>query len=124
MNNNRSLGWTPLLQSDAPAACSLVAALFTSYDRADERLLVESLLPELLKLNHEPDGDAAERSYFLLELDDRLKGLHDRIVVVSSTLRESSNDEETPDCRQDQQSGATRQTLVAPLGTPGWQSIP
>jgi len=96
MNNNRSLGWTPLLQSDAPAACSLVAALFTSYDRADERLLVESLLPELLKLNHEPDGDAAERSYFLLELDDRLKGLHDRIVVVSSTLRESSNDEETP----------------------------
>jgi len=36
-------------------------------------------------------------SYFLLELDDRLKKLHDRIVVVSSTLREEASDEETSD---------------------------
>lgn len=94
MSSGESLGWESLLQSGAPEGCTLQAALFTTYDRADERLLVENLLPVLLKLNHEPDGEGVERSCFLLELDDRLKKLHGRIVVVSSILREESSVED------------------------------
>jgi Tyrosyl-DNA phosphodiesterase len=85
-------GWQALLHTDAPSACKLKAALFTTYDRADERLLVEHLLPLFLKLGHEPDGEGAERQYFLLELDRRLKQLHDHLVVVSSTAREEPGD--------------------------------
>lgn len=95
MSSGKTLSWEPLLNSVAPVGCGLEAALFTTYDHADERLLVENLLPELLQLNHEAGGETAERKYFLLELNDRLKQLHDRIVVVSSTLREESSTEET-----------------------------
>lgn len=93
-NSSGKLGWESLLHSDAPAGCALLAALFTTYDRADERLLVENLLPMLLNLDHEPTGEGAERIYFLTELDHRLKILHDRIVVVSSNLREETVGEE------------------------------
>lgn len=37
--------WESLLRTDAPAGSVLKAALFTTYDRADERLLAEHLLP-------------------------------------------------------------------------------
>jgi hypothetical protein len=83
-----------LLDTDAPPECSLKPALFTTYDRADERLFVEHLLPLLFKLSREPDGEGAERQYFLLELDQRLKQLHGRIVVVSSTARDEAGDSE------------------------------
>ena len=85
-------GWESLLATDAPPGCSLRTALFTTYDRPDERLLVEHLLPVLLRLGHEPDGEGAERQYFLLELDRRLKQLHGRLAVVSSTTREEPAD--------------------------------
>lgn len=94
MTNSGKWGWGSLLHSDAPAGCSLHAALFTTYDRTDERFLAENLLPLLLKLDHEPSGENKERGYFLLELDARLKKLHGRIVVVSSTLREEASGEE------------------------------
>lgn len=94
MTSSGNWGWESLLHSDAPAGCALLAALFTTYDRADERLLAENLLPMLLKLDHEPAGEGAERSYFLTELDHHLKILHDRIVVVSSNLREETGGEE------------------------------
>jgi hypothetical protein len=86
--NSAVFGWESLLDTDAAVGCFLKAALFTTYDRADERLIVEHLLPVLLKLNREPEGEGAERQYFLLELDGRLKELHDRILVISSTTRE------------------------------------
>jgi hypothetical protein len=86
--------WQSLLHTDAPPACPLKAALFTTYDRADECLLAEHLLPLLLKLSREPDGEGTERQYFLLELDQRLKHLHDRLIVVSSTSREEPADAE------------------------------
>lgn len=86
--------WESLLRTDAPAGSVLKAALFTTYDRADERLLAEHLLPLLLKLTREPDGEGSERQFFLLELDQRLKRLHDKVVVVSSTLREEPLDDE------------------------------
>jgi hypothetical protein len=92
--SSAEFGWQSLLHTDAPSACSLQAALFTTYDRADDRLLAEHLLPLLLKLSREPDGEGAERQYFLLELDRRLKQLHDRLVVVSSTAREEPGDAE------------------------------
>lgn len=90
--SNAEFGWQSLLHTDVPPACPLQAALFTTYDRADERLLAEHLLPLLLRLSREPDGEGAERQYFLLELDRRLKQLHDRLVVVSSTAREEPGD--------------------------------
>ena len=90
--NSVEFGWESLLHTDAPAGCPLKAAFFTTYDRADERLLAEHVLPLLLKLNREPDGEGAQRQYFLLELDYRLKQLHDKIVVVSSMTREEPPD--------------------------------
>src|SRR5438067_5113524 len=95
--SSSAFGWQSLLHTDAPPACSLKSALFTTYDRADERLLAEHLLPLLLKLSREPDGEGAERQYFLLELDRRLKQLHDHLFVVSSTAREEPGDAEQSD---------------------------
>ncbi len=92
--SSSEFGWQSLLHTDAPPGCPLKAALFTTYDRADEPLLAEHLLPLLLKLGHEPDSEGAERLYFLLELDQRLKRLHDHIFVVSSTAREEPADTE------------------------------
>lgn len=94
------IGWESLLDTDAPKGCSLKAALFTTYDRPDERLLVEHLLPAFLKLSREPDGEGSERQYFLLELDQRLKQLHGNLVVVSSAAREE------PAATQDNGSGS------------------
>lgn len=91
---NAEFGWQSLLHTDVPPACPLQAALFTTYDHADERLLAEHLLPLFLKVSREPDGEGAERQYFLLELDRRLKQLYDRLVVVSSTAREEPGDTE------------------------------
>lgn len=93
--SNTEFAWELLLHTDAPAGCVLKAALFTTYDRPDERLLVEHLLPLLLKLSREPDGAGVERQFFLLELDRRLKQLHDKIVVISSTVREEAVDADT-----------------------------
>lgn len=92
--SNAEFGWESLLHTDAPVGCSLKAALFTTYDRADERLLAEHLLPILLKLGHEPADNGAEQKYFLLELDERLKQLHDKLVVVTSTMRDEPADSE------------------------------
>ena len=59
--SNSKFGWESLLHTDAPSACPLKAALFTTYDRADERLLAEHVLPMLLKLSGEPGGEGTER---------------------------------------------------------------
>ncbi len=92
-----AIGWEPLLMTDAPPECTLVRALFTTYDRADERLLVEHALPLFLKLDHEPGGEGAERQYFLIELDRRLRQMHDRIVVISSNARDEPAPQEVAD---------------------------
>ncbi|MHB1422255.1 MAG: tyrosyl-DNA phosphodiesterase 1 [Gemmataceae bacterium] len=92
--SSAEFGWESLLHTDAPQECKLQAALFNTYDRADEIFLAEHLLPLLLKLGHESESEGAERQYFLIELDERLKKLHDRLVVVSSTTREEPRDTE------------------------------
>ena len=89
MLNETGFGWQTLIKSVAPQGCALAAALLTTYDRAEARLLAETLLPEWLALSHMPgNADALEQASFSLELDARLKNLHNRIVVVSSTVRE------------------------------------
>jgi len=89
MRNDTGFGWQTLIKSVAPQGCAFAGALLTTYDRAETRLLAETLLPEWLALNHMPgDVDALEQTSFSLELDGRLKNLHNRIVVVSSTVRE------------------------------------
>lgn len=89
MNSDAGFGWQSLIKSVAPKGCALAGALLTTYDRAEPRLLAETLLPEWLGLSHVPGGsDALEQTCFSLELNARLKSLHNRIVVVSSTLRE------------------------------------
>lgn len=92
-----AINWEPLLKTDAPPECTLVRALFTTYDRADERLLVEHALPLFLKLGHEPGGEGAERQYFLIELDRRLRQMHGRIVVISSNARDEPTQQEIGD---------------------------
>jgi hypothetical protein len=86
--SSTEFGWESLLHTDVPRECKLQRALFTTYDRAEECLLAEHLLPELLRLDRDPKSEGAERKYFLIELYERLKQLHDRIVVVSSMTRE------------------------------------
>lgn len=89
MRDDTGFGWQTLIKSVAPQGCALAAALLTTYDRAEARLLAETLLPEWLALSHIPgDANALEQTSFSLELDARLKNLHNRIVVVCSTLRE------------------------------------
>jgi hypothetical protein len=89
MSGDTGFGWQSLVKSVAPKGCALAAALLTTYDRAEARLLAETLLPEWMGLIHVPGGsDSLEQTCFSLELDARLKNLHNRIVVVSSTLRE------------------------------------
>lgn len=82
--NSTELGWGSLMHSDAPSGCRLKRALFTTYDRPDERLFAEHLLPLFMKLGCESSAEGSERSRFVMELDDRLKQLHERVVVVSS----------------------------------------
>ena len=91
---SNEIGWESLLNSEIPTGCQLKAALFTTYDHPDERILAENILPILLKLNRESCSDGVEQKLFLLELDKRLKQLHDKIVVISSTCREESTDDE------------------------------
>jgi len=88
------IGWESLLNSDARAKYSLKAALLTTYDRPDERFLVEDLLPKLLKLDGQPLSEGDGGGGFLGKLDLRLKQLRDRFVVVSSTVREATTDGE------------------------------
>jgi hypothetical protein len=95
--NNSDFGWESLLRSDSPSGCTLKAALFTTYDRAEDCLLAEHVLPELLSLDRRPEAEGAERQYFLLELDRRLKQLNNRVFVVSSTSRDEPADETDPD---------------------------
>lgn len=53
----------------------------------------ENVLPVLLKLKHQPYGEGAERSCFLLELDGELKKLSAPIVVISSITREAGDED-------------------------------
>jgi hypothetical protein len=93
--NSSEFNWESLLCTDAEGR-SLKAGLFTTYDRADGRLLAEHLLPVLLHLGREPQGEGTERQYFLVELHERLKQLHDKLVIVSSAAREEPEDPENP----------------------------
>lgn len=78
--------WESLLNTRATEGVKLLAALFTTFDRPDARLLAEHVLPALFGLQYSPDGEGLERAKFLVDLDDHLKCLHDRIVIVSSAV--------------------------------------
>jgi hypothetical protein len=90
--SERAFGWESLLHTDASADAVLKAALLTTYERADERLLAEHLLPLLLRLSREPESEGAERQIFVMELDQQLKRLHGRIFVVSSMGQDAGDD--------------------------------
>lgn len=94
--SDRAFGWESILHSETPPSATLKGALLTTYDRADERLLAEHLLPFWLKLTREPESEGAERQVFLMELDQHLKRLHGKIVVISSMVRERGDDGTTP----------------------------
>ena len=86
--SDNSLGWTSLMRPIAPVEYRLSAALFTTYDQADERFLAEELLPAVLRLDRNA-SEPENRRLFIVDLDRRLQELRDRIVVVSSTCREA-----------------------------------
>ena len=87
-------GWEGLLKSDAPEGSVLKAALFTTYDRVDERLLVEHLLPVLLRINREAISEGRDHQYFLVELDEKLKRLHNKLVIITTLTRDEPGPEE------------------------------
>src|SRR5262245_31493325 len=91
-------GWRSLLDSlldwEAPPGTRLRAALFTTYDRPDERLLVESLLPQLLGLSREVHGETAERERFFVELVRRLKALRPLPLGVIASMPKPADGEE------------------------------
>ena len=90
--SDSEFGWQSMLYTDSPPRSTLKGALFTTYDRPDEHFLVEHLLPSLLKLGYEPDSEGEDRQYFLLELDRRLKQLHNRITIISSVIRDEPSE--------------------------------
>jgi hypothetical protein len=94
--SDRGFDWESILHSEVAPGATLKRALLTTYDRADERLLAENLLPFWLKLSREPESEGAERQVFLMELDQHLKMLHGKIVVISSMVKERGDDDPTP----------------------------
>ena len=72
--SHEEVSWESLLCTNSPRGAPLKAALLTTYDRAEERLLVEHFLPVLLKLDRRPGGDGSENKYFLLELESTSQG--------------------------------------------------
>ena len=76
--------WGSLLDRQAPIECRLQAVLLTSFERPDERFLIEHLLPSLLGLAHDPQGDGVERDRFFVELGRELDTLRGRAFVITS----------------------------------------
>lgn len=91
------LGWESLLDFDGLNHGELKAALFTTYDQADDRFLAEHLLPVLLKIDRNPQAEGKGKQYFLLELDKKLKNLHGRLAIVSSTVKDEPGESEDPE---------------------------
>ena len=58
-------GWESLIDTDSPSGCYLRAALFTTYDRADERLL-----DRLVERDDHQRVDAAARVDLDVPADD------------------------------------------------------
>ncbi|MCC7015248.1 MAG: hypothetical protein IT454_22000, partial [Planctomycetes bacterium] len=78
------VGWSSLLGSQAPAGSRLKAALLTTYDRPDERFMIEHLLPPLLGIAHDPQGEGVERERFFAEVDGHLRAMRGKIAVIAS----------------------------------------
>ncbi|EGF33621.1 hypothetical protein IMCC9480_3399 [Oxalobacteraceae bacterium IMCC9480] len=93
-------GWESLLRTDAPTGCMLKAALFTTYDRADATLMAKHLLPRLLNITREPEGDGAEGANFRLQLHRALELLRGRLLIVSSTTSRPTNDPDSSDGKE------------------------
>jgi hypothetical protein len=72
----------------APQGWALQWALVTSYDRPDERLLVEYMLPGLLGITRAAGGEGRERDLFLVEMAEKLERLRGRLAVVSGSAGE------------------------------------
>lgn len=77
-------GWHSLLGGKRSSRTRLRGALFTTYDRPDARLLVERLLPDLLRIDASVDGNHREQQTFLGRLATQLEALQTKLVVVSS----------------------------------------
>lgn len=91
MSQDNKFNWTSLLDSAAPEGARLKSALLTTYDRADENLLVEHLLPQMLRLDRRPCTEERGQQYFLLELDRELKRLRDKFIIISSAMRDEGD---------------------------------
>lgn len=92
--SDSGLGWESLLDFDGLDYGELKAALFTTYDQADDRLLAEHLLPVLLKIDRDPHAEGGDKQYYLLELDKKLQNLHGRLTIVSSTVKDEPGEAE------------------------------
>ncbi len=61
----------------------------TSFEQPDAGLLVEHLLPSMLRASHSLSQELPERTLFFGELGTTLELLHGRLTVISSPLRET-----------------------------------
>lgn len=87
--------WKDVLPSP-PAGGQLREAWMTSFERPEASLLVEHLLPSLLRARHSLSQEHAERALFFGELSTALEALRDRLTVISSPARAASEDSHYP----------------------------
>lgn len=89
--------WASLLDRRGPIGCRLQAVLLTSFERPDERFLIEHFLPSLLGLAHDPQGEGVERDRFFVELGRELDALRGRAFVIAS-MPALTSDAASRDC--------------------------
>lgn len=87
--------WKDALPSHPPGG-RLYEAWMTSFERPDDRLMVEHLLPSLLGVNYTLSQELQERNLFFGELSTALEALHGRFTVISSPSRGTREDSQYP----------------------------
>jgi hypothetical protein len=79
-----------------PARERLHQAWMTSFERPDDTLLVEHLLPSLLGMERSLAQESGERGLFFAELDASLTALRGRFTIVSSPSTGTREDSSYP----------------------------
>jgi hypothetical protein len=76
--------WTPLTGIGRSDTGRLLGALLTTYDPPDPSVLIERYLPHWLGLENSYVDETDDRLRYFAELEAALRGIKDRIAIVSS----------------------------------------
>jgi hypothetical protein len=88
-----------------PDGGQLLEAWFTTYDQPDAGLLVEHLLPGLLRLDNSLTLDVQERNLYFGELGTALERLRGRLTIISSPPRNRKFKNDGEEHKQDDNAG-------------------